>query len=462
MRHTQLFAYLLLLAAREWPHSESKLTLGKVEMFYHCISSDASTPITLTRQATQLASVSNTRLTVYNGTWIPLFGSLHGPIIWQPGSPSAQPHQINSCWYVADTPGPAILGFPSCERLEVVKMNCVVKVIQGTSHLPGPTPAPATPMKTAPIKSTVDLIRNFPDRFQGIGQFPGEYTIRLCDNAQPVIHAPQKYPISICPKVKTELDKMVKLGVMTPVYESTYWVSSVAYTWKVSGELHICLDPHDLNNAICRDHHCTPTVDKVAHEFVHSKYFTKLDARHGYWAVVLDSKSSLLTTFNTPYGQYHSLHLPFGLACSQDVFQKRMDQILEECEGCIGIADDITVHCCTEAEHDAHPWKLMQVTWKYGLVFNPKRTQVKVPVEKFLGCLHDESGVHPDPEKVDAVHVLPKLNQHHRVSRVPWHSNIPQPFHSRSFHPGSSAAWTAQEGCWIQLGCLLSNSFSMC
>ena len=28
MRHIQLFTYLLLLAAREWPHSESKLTLG--------------------------------------------------------------------------------------------------------------------------------------------------------------------------------------------------------------------------------------------------------------------------------------------------------------------------------------------------------------------------------------------------------------------------------------------------
>ena len=102
-------------------------------------------------------NVSNTRLTAYNGTQIPLFGPLHGAIIWQSGSPGAQPCQINSCWCVADTPGPTILGFPSCERLEVVKMNCAVKVIQ------------ATPKKTVPIKSTEDLIRKFPDRFQGIG-----------------------------------------------------------------------------------------------------------------------------------------------------------------------------------------------------------------------------------------------------------------------------------------------------
>ena len=73
---------------------------------------------------------------------------------------------------------------------------------------------------------------------------------------------------------------MVKLGVITPVDEPTDWVSSVAYAWKASGELHICLGPRDVNNSICRDHHCTPTVDEGTHEFSNSKYFTKLDARH--------------------------------------------------------------------------------------------------------------------------------------------------------------------------------------
>ena len=209
-------------------------------------------------------------------------------------------------------------------------MNCAVKAIQDTSQLSGPITAhaaPPIPKKTAPIRSSnQDLIKKFPDRFKGIGWFSGEYTIRLHDNAQSVIHAQWKSPISIHPKVKAELDKMVKLGVITPVDEPTDWVSSAAYTWKASGELHLCLVLHDLNNAICRDYHQTPKVEEIAHEFTHCKYFTKLDARHGYWAVVLDPKSSLLTTFNTPYGQYCFLHFTFGLACSQDVFHKRVDQ----------------------------------------------------------------------------------------------------------------------------------------
>ena len=84
-----------------------------------------------------------------------------------------------------------------------------------------------------------------------------------------------------------------------------------------------------------------------------------------------------------------------------------MDQILEECQGCIGITDDITVHSHTKAEHDACLWNLMHVTHKYGLVFNPQKTHVKAPAVKFFGCFYDADGVHPDLDKVDAMHALP-------------------------------------------------------
>ena len=71
----------------------------------------------------------STRLTAYNGSHIPLYGALCGPITWQPGHPGAQSHWVNSYWYITDTPSPAILGLPSCKRLAVVKMNCAITVM---------------------------------------------------------------------------------------------------------------------------------------------------------------------------------------------------------------------------------------------------------------------------------------------------------------------------------------------
>ena len=41
------------------------------------------------------------------------------------------------------------------------------------------------------------------------------------------------------------------------------------------------------------------------------------------------------------------------------------------------------------------------------ILFNPQKTHIKAPAINFFGCLYDANGVHPDPEKVDAVHALP-------------------------------------------------------
>ena len=223
-----------------------------------------------------------------------------------------------------------------------------------------------------------------------------------------MIHAPRKCPIALCPKVKEHLNKMEYLGVITHVDEPTDWVSSSTNIQKANGELWLCLDPHNLNEAICQDHHKTPTVEEVAHEFAHTCYFTKLDAHHGYCSIILNQESSLLMTFNSPFGGYHFLQLPFGLICSQDIFQKKVDHILEECKGCIRIADDFTVHSHTKVEHDSHLCNLMWIACIYDLLFNPqKKTHLKAQAMYFFGCLYDVDGVHPDPGKVDTIHALP-------------------------------------------------------
>ena len=298
----------------------------------------------------------------------------------------------------------------------MAQVNCAVMTTQPDRSLTGTTPTQAARVAKPPtartpkskcIKSTDVLMREFPDRFTRIGKFPGEYKIQLCPDVHPVIHAHRKCPIALHPKVKDHLAKMEALGVITHVDQPTDWVSSITYVQKANSELCLCLDPCDLNRTICHEHHKMPTVEEVAHKFVNLHYFTKLDACHGYWPIILNEESSLLTTFNSPFVRYHFLHLPFGLVCSQDIFQKKMDQFLKGCPGCIRITNDITVHGHTEAEHDAHLQNLMQVACKYGVMFNVQKIHVKAPAINFFGCLHNANGVHPDLEKVNAVHALP-------------------------------------------------------
>ncbi len=333
---------------------------------------------------------TTTRLTAYNGGKVPCFGAINLRTEWKPRS--GPPRYTNTLWYVVDSEGPALIGLPTCERLGIVTINC--------DALQAPRTSPAEPTSITPIQSTEDLIRQYPDRFEGLGRFPGQYTIHLKEGAEPKIHPPRKCPIAVKHKVKAELDKMVTMGVIVKMNEPTNWVNSLAYAQKPNGDIRICLDPRDLNKWIRRDHHRTPTVEEVSHKFAGSKFFTKLDAKTGYWSIALDEESSKLTTFNSPYGRYRFLRLPFGLACSQDIFQRRMDQILENCPGCTHIADDITIHGATEEEHDQNLHNLMMVARQNGLILNPAKTEVKAKSITFFGSCYDENGVHPDPAKV--------------------------------------------------------------
>ena len=113
---------------------------------------------------------------------------------------------------------------------------------------------------------------------------------------------------------------------------------------KKNGKLHLCLDPKDRNRTIMRCHYKTPTIEELARKLSGAQYFSKSDAKNGYWSIPLDEESQLLTTFRLPFGRFRFRRMPFGLVMSQDVFMQRMDMILEKCPGTIGLIDDVIVY----------------------------------------------------------------------------------------------------------------------
>ena len=117
---------------------------------------------------------------------------------------------------------------------------------------------------------------------------------------------------------------------------------------KEDGSLRLCLDQKDLNKAINRNQWYARTIDDILPELAQSKYFTVKDATSGFWHVLLDFRSSLLTTFNTPWGKYRWLRMLFGLKVSGDVFQEKLDRVCTLVPGVLGIADDIVIHGATE------------------------------------------------------------------------------------------------------------------
>ena len=155
----------------------------------------------------------------------------------------------------------------------------------------------------------------YPDCFNGIGKFDGRYHIIIDPTVSPVIHPPRRVIIALKDDIKEELDEMVSKGIIAKVKEPTAWVNSLVYRRKPNGKLRICLDPKDLNRAIQREHHFIATLEDILPKLSGAKIFSIIDAKCGYWNVQLDEESTYLTTFNSPFGRYRFLRMPFGKKC---------------------------------------------------------------------------------------------------------------------------------------------------
>ena len=105
--------------------------------------------------------------------------------------------------------------------------------------------------------------------------------------------------------------------------------------------------------------------------------------------VELDNESSLLTTFNTPWGKYKWLRLPFGLRVSADVLQERLNAVLKEVEGITGCIDDILTRGVHSKDHDVNLLQLLETARMNRIKFNPKKLQFKTTKCDFFGQTTD-------------------------------------------------------------------------
>lgn len=166
------------------------------------------------------------------------------------------------------------------------------------------------------------LIAKFPHVFNGRGKLHCPYHLQIEADAIPVFHPPRKVLIAIKPQLKEELERLHKLGILAPVTEPTPWVSSMVVVKKPKGYLGICIDPKDLNKVLKRSHYPLPTIEDTLPDLSRAKVFSKFDVNNGFCHIEPDEESSKLTTFNTPFGRYRWLRLPFGLS-SSDLSSKR-------------------------------------------------------------------------------------------------------------------------------------------
>ena len=87
-----------------------------------------------------------------------------------------------------------------------------------------------------------------------------------------------------------------------------------------------------------------------------AQYFSKLDLKDAYHQIHIKAGDEWKTAFQTCYGHYEFLVIPFGLTNAPATFQAYINKALQGLVDrfCIVYLDDILIFSKTKEEHDQH------------------------------------------------------------------------------------------------------------
>jgi transposase InsO family protein len=230
--------------------------------------------------------------------------------------------------------------------------------------------------------------------------------IALHENAEPYsVQTARRVPIPLVEKVKDELKRMEKCGVIEKIEEPTDWCAPMVPVPKSTGSgVRICTDFKRLNQAVKRERYVIPSFEDITHKLAGAKVFSKLDATSGFFQIPLDDRTAKLTTFMTPDGRYYYKRLPQGISSAPEIFQRTMESILQEhSDYVICFFDDILVFSGNDEEHETHLKSTLETLKSAQVKLNREKCSLRQREIRFLGFIIDEQGLRPDPAKVEAI-----------------------------------------------------------
>ena len=148
---------------------------------------------------------------------------------------------------------------------------------------------------------------------------------------------------------------------------------------------------------------CLPNIEDLFDTIRGAKFFSKLDLKSSYHQVHVCEEDGPKMAINTPFGQYQSRVMGFGLMNAPASFMAPMNDVLRlflrKCV--IVFLDNILVFSNSWQEHLKHRDDIL--TTSEGADLFCKKCPFGVVEVKFLGYIVNGANISPDPYKLSAV-----------------------------------------------------------
>jgi len=269
-------------------------------------------------------------------------------------------------------------------------------------------------------KSYTDSREKLPQQYM---DYVNVFSRKAADQLPP--HRPQDHEINLVPgkqppssrargmshqellATKKYLDEHLDKGFIRR--SSSPAAAPILLVRKPGGGLRFCVDYGGLNDITIKNRYPIPLIRETLDKLSRAKYFSKLDviAAFNNWRIKQDDEWK--TAFNTRYGQYESLVMPFGLCNAPRSFQSYINAALHDYLGdfCTGYLDNILIFSETLDEHRQHVRKVIQRLREAQLYVDIDESEFEATSVKHLGLILSTDGLSMDKQKVAAVQEWP-------------------------------------------------------
>ncbi|XP_030621125.1 uncharacterized protein K02A2.6-like [Chanos chanos] len=246
---------------------------------------------------------------------------------------------------------------------------------------------------------------------EGIGTLKGmKARIELDEKATPRFHKARPVPYALRPKVDAELQSLEASGILSRVEWSDWATPIVPVIKKGKAEaVRICGDFKVSINPVLRTvQYPLPRIEDIFASLAGGEKFSKIDLAQAYLQMEIEESSRKFLTINTHRGLFQYNRLVFGVASAPAIWQRAMDQVLQDIPGTQCYLDDIIVTGKNDEEHLQNLSKVLTRLSEYGL--HAKRSKCEFFKSEISYCGHviDKHGLHKSQEKIEAVLQAPK------------------------------------------------------
>ena len=323
---------------------------------------------------------SNVKLKTYSGEPLPVHGSITVEVC-----EGTQKMSLNLL--VVGDRGPSLLGrdWMHCLRLN---WNSIL-------HLQ--------------VHSLNNLLQKHSDVFKDeLGTLKDfEAKIYIEPGANPRFCKARPVPYAYRSKVEAELDRLIEQNIIEPIPFSD-WAAPIVPVLKADNTIRICGDYKVTVNQVSKlDRYPIPKIEDLFAKLSGGTVFTKLDLSQAYQQLMLDEESKKYIVINTHRGLFRYNRLPFGISSAPGIFQRTMESLLQGIPKVVVYLDDILVTGLSEEDHLLTLQKVLQRIESSGLRLKKNKCKFMVPSVSYLGYKIDAQGLHPLPEKMDAIMKAP-------------------------------------------------------